>query len=108
VVETDSSSEETCGQGNQVNSNLVNNARKKEGNASAPTANQTWYIETTNKRHSLQSLSDSLSLGTIGKTVAAVIVRGEVPTHFSSYSMQLMMKSTAPFTPNFRTLSEMS
>ncbi len=44
-----------------------------EGNASAPTANQTWYIETTNKRHSLQSLSDSLSLGTIGKTVAAVL-----------------------------------
>jgi hypothetical protein len=44
-----------------------------EGNASAPTANQIWFIEATNKRHSLQSLADSLSLGTIGKTIAGVL-----------------------------------
>jgi hypothetical protein len=37
-----------------------------------PVANQIWYISTNNKRHSLQSLSDSLSLSANGTTISNV------------------------------------
>ncbi len=37
-----------------------------------PVANQIWYISANNKRHSLQSLSDSLSLSANGTTISNV------------------------------------
>ena len=40
--------------------------------ADNPVANQIWYISTNNKRHSLQSLSDSLSLSVNGTTISNV------------------------------------
>lgn len=44
-----------------------------KGDAGTPAANQIWLIETTNKRHSLQSLADGLYLGTTGKSISGVL-----------------------------------